>query len=77
MSYVRANKVRARLLFLDVEQRSRFWSSNQATNRAWFESWVRTFQSGGFRNLGLYSSRAQWCDIMGCDYAFARQQSLP
>ncbi|EGG18852.1 glycoside hydrolase family 25 protein [Cavenderia fasciculata] len=51
------------MLWLDIEG-PQYWSSNQGTNRAFFNSMLDGARQAGVR-VGVYTSSSQWNPIMG------------
>lgn len=50
------------MLWLDIEG-TQYWS-DQATNRAFFNSMIQGAQTAGV-HIGIYTSASQWTPIMG------------
>jgi len=60
-------------IWFDIEQESPYWST-VAANQQFFNDVVSTFQSLG-ANVGIYTSKSQWTQIMG--NSFTGGSSLP
>jgi len=58
-----AHKTRYGMLWLDIEG-PQYWTSSQATNRAFFTALVNEAEALGVQ-LGIYSSASQWDPIFG------------
>jgi len=54
-------------IWFDVEQESPYWST-QSKNQAFFNDVVHTLQGLG-ANVGIYTSKSQWTEIMGSSFS--------
>lgn len=66
VSYLKENGARFGTIWVDIEAPN-LWTSDKSVNRKVFQNLINGLKNRG-ANPGVYTSKSQWCQIMGCDF---------